>query len=60
MRITPIPPPESQDRPGYRWLNAHLGTAIQTAEADRVMVLTSDPDDMRKAAEGRQVNVVAL
>jgi predicted nucleic acid-binding protein len=40
--------------------DAHLGAAIQAAEADRVMVLTSDPGDMRKVAEGRQVSVVAL
>lgn len=40
--------------------DAHLGAAIQAADADQVTVLTSDPGDMRKVAEGRQVNVVAL
>jgi hypothetical protein len=39
---------------------AHLGAAIQAAENDHVLVLTSDPGDMRKAAEGRRVDVVAL
>jgi predicted nucleic acid-binding protein len=47
-------------RTGVSVADAHLGAAIQTAEGDRVMVLTSDPGDMRKVAEGRQVNVVAL
>jgi hypothetical protein len=40
--------------------DAHVGTAIQAAETDQVTVVTSDPEDMRKVAEGRQVNVVAL
>jgi predicted nucleic acid-binding protein len=40
--------------------DAHLGAAIQVADADHVMVLTSDPGDMRRVAEGRQVNVVVL
>lgn len=47
-------------RAGVSVADAHVGAAIQAAEADRVMVLTSDPGDMRKVAEGRQVNVVAL
>jgi predicted nucleic acid-binding protein len=40
--------------------DAHLGAVMQTAEADQITVLTSDPGDMRKVAEGRRVNVVAL
>ena len=40
--------------------DAHLGAAIQAAEVDQVTVITSGPADMRKVAEGRQVNVVAL
>ena len=47
-------------RTGVSVADAHLGAAIQAAEADHVMVLTSDPGDMRKVAEGRQVNVVTL
>jgi len=47
-------------RTGVSVADAHLGVAIQVADADHVMVLTSDPGDMRKVAEGRQVNIVAL
>lgn len=39
---------------------AHLGAAIQASDTDQVTVLTSDPGDMRKVAEGRQVAIVAL
>ena len=47
-------------RTGASVADAHLGVAIQAADADHVMVLTSDPGGMRKVAEGRQVNIVAL
>jgi hypothetical protein len=47
-------------RTGVSVADAHLGAAIQVADADHVMVLTSDPGDMRLAAEGLQVNVVVL
>jgi hypothetical protein len=47
-------------RTGVSVADAHLGAAIQAAHADQVMVITSDPGDMRKVAEGRQVNVVTL
>ena len=47
-------------RTGVSVADAHLGAAIQASNADHVMVLTSDPDDMRRVAEGRQVNVVGL
>jgi hypothetical protein len=47
-------------RTGVSVADAHLGAAIQGAAGDQVMVLTSDPGDMRRAAEGRLVNVVAL
>lgn len=40
--------------------DAHLGAAIQATEADQVTVITSDPGDMRKVAEGRRVEIVAL
>jgi predicted nucleic acid-binding protein len=40
--------------------DAHLGAVIQAADVDQVTVLTSDPGDMRKVAEGRQVTIVAL
>jgi predicted nucleic acid-binding protein len=47
-------------RTGVSVADAHLGAAIQAAENDHVLVLTSDPDDMRQVAEGRRVDVVAL
>ncbi len=47
-------------RTGVSVADAHLGAAIQAAETDNVLVLTSDPADMRKVAEGRRVDVVAL
>jgi hypothetical protein len=39
---------------------AHLGAAIQGAEADHVTVITSDPRDIQRVAEGRRVGVVAI
>jgi predicted nucleic acid-binding protein len=47
-------------RTGVTVADAHLGAAIQATEVAQVTVITSDPGDMRKVAEGRQVNVVAL
>jgi predicted nucleic acid-binding protein len=47
-------------RTGVSVADAHLGAAIQATEADQVTVLTSDPGDVRKVAEGRQVTIVAL
>ncbi len=47
-------------RTGVSVADAHLGAAIQAAENDNVLVLTSDPADMRRVAEGKRVEVVAL
>jgi predicted nucleic acid-binding protein len=47
-------------RTGVSVADAHLGAAIKAADADHVTVITGDPGDMRKAAEGRQVDVVVL
>jgi len=47
-------------RTGVSVADAHLGAAIRAAETDYVLVLTSDPDDMRLVAEGKRVDVVAL
>jgi hypothetical protein len=47
-------------RTGVAVAGAHLGAAIQAAETGTVLVLTSDPDEMRRVAEGRRVDVVAL
>jgi hypothetical protein len=40
--------------------DAHLGAAIQTASADQITVLTSDPGDMRLVAGDRDITVVAI
>ena len=48
------------NRTGVSVADAHLGAAIRAAEADHVTILTSDPADMRKVAEGRRIKVVAL
>jgi predicted nucleic acid-binding protein len=47
-------------RTGVSVADAHLGAVIQNAGRDHIIVLTSDPGDMRKAAEGRRVDVVPL
>ncbi len=47
-------------RTGVSVADAHLGAAIQASDASNVVVLTSDPRDIRKAAEGRRVDVVAI
>ena len=47
-------------RTGVSVADAHLGAAIQAAETGQVTVLTSDPGDMRRVAEGRQVIIVTL
>jgi len=47
-------------RAGVSVADGHLGAAIQEAESERVTVITSDPGDMRKVAEGRRVDVVAI
>ena len=47
-------------RTGVSVADAHLGAAIQAAETGDVLVLTSDPDDMRRVAEGKRVEVVTL
>lgn len=40
--------------------DAHLGAAIQSAPADRITVVTSDPDDMRLVPGHRPIIVVAI
>ena len=40
--------------------DAHIGAAIQSAAADRVTVITSDPDDMRLVAGDAAVTIVTL
>jgi predicted nucleic acid-binding protein len=45
---------------GVSVADSHLGAAIATAVADRITVVTSDPDDMTKVADGKPVTVVPL
>jgi hypothetical protein len=40
--------------------DAHIGAAIQAADADRLTVLTSDPRDIHLVAEGKRVQVVTV
>jgi predicted nucleic acid-binding protein len=47
-------------RTGVSVADAHLGAAIQASDASSVVVLTSNPGDMRRAAEGRRVDVVSI
>jgi hypothetical protein len=47
-------------RTGVSVADAHLGAVINAAEADEITVVTSDPNDIRQAAAGRRVTVVAI
>jgi hypothetical protein len=49
-----------RNRTGVSVADAHLGAAIHAALADRITVVTSDPDDMRLVAGDRQIIVVAI
>jgi predicted nucleic acid-binding protein len=40
--------------------DAHLGAAIQSAPADQITVVTSDPRDMRLVAGDRHITIAAL
>lgn len=68
LRVTDIPLDTShanaaagiRKRTGVSVADAHLGAAIQNAEADYVTVITSDPRDMRLVAEGKHIDVVAI
>jgi len=47
-------------RTGVSVAYAHIGAVIHSMEADHVMVLTSDPVDLRKVAEGKPIQVVTI
>ena len=47
-------------RTGVSVAYAHIGAAIHAAKADHITVLTSDPADMRKVAEGKRIRVVTI
>jgi hypothetical protein len=40
--------------------DAHIGAVIQAAVAAKVTVITSDPEDIRRVAGDREVNVVTI
>lgn len=40
--------------------DAHLGAVIQSTQARRVTVVTSDPDDMRLVAGSKDITVVTI
>jgi predicted nucleic acid-binding protein len=40
--------------------DAHIGAAVQAALATEITILTSDPHDMRQAAEDQTVTIVAI
>ena len=68
LRIADIPlDPKHADtaasllrRTGVSVADAHLGAAIAHAWQDRITVVTSDPGDMRKVAQDRRVDIVAI
>lgn len=49
-----------RQRTGVSVADAHLGAVMKAAPADHVTVVTSDPSDIRKMAEGRQVVIIAI
>ena len=40
--------------------DAHLGAVIGSTSADKISVVTSDPDDMRLVAGGSDIVIVAI
>jgi predicted nucleic acid-binding protein len=49
-----------RNRTGVCVADAHLGAVIQSASADQITVVTSDPHDMRLVAGDKHVNVATL
>jgi hypothetical protein len=49
-----------RNRTGVSVADAHLGAVIQSTTADRITVVTSDPEDMRLVAGTRQIAVVTI
>lgn len=47
-------------RTGVSVTDAHIGAAIQSAAADHVTVITSDPGDMRTVASGTRIGVIPI
>jgi predicted nucleic acid-binding protein len=49
-----------RSRTGVSVADAHLGAVIQSAPADQITVVTSDPADMRLMAGDRDITVAAI
>jgi hypothetical protein len=49
-----------RNRTGVSVADAHLGAVIRSAPADRITVVTSDPDDMRLVAGHQPIIVVPI
>lgn len=45
---------------GISVADAHIGAVIQSASADQVTVVTSDPGDMRLVAGNRKITIVTI
>jgi predicted nucleic acid-binding protein len=68
LRVADIPLDKShadaaaglRSRTGVSVADAHLGAAIQAADADQVTVLTSDPGDIQLVAGSKPIEVITL
>jgi hypothetical protein len=49
-----------RNQTGVSVADAHLGAVIQSAPADQVTVVTSEPGDMRLVAGDRKITVAAI
>lgn len=49
-----------RNRTGVSVADAHVGAVIESARADRIAIVTSDPNDMRLVAGGREVTIVVV
>jgi len=47
-------------RTGVSVADAHIGSVIQVLAVDRVTIVTSDPEDMRRVAGSRRIEIVAI
>ena len=47
-------------RTGVCVADAHIGAAIQSAPADQITVISSDPDDMRRIAGDRRITIATI
>ena len=49
-----------RSRTGVSVADAHIGVVIQSAQADQITVVTSDPGDMRLVAGDKNITVAAI